>query len=325
MKFYIDMHCDTLMQAYLKKEKTIYQLPDTMADVKRLYEIDCKAQFFAIFMPPITMKKQMGALFPEDDAYIRSLLEIYRNTLREHTDIFAAVRNVSELKENAAAGKLSGILTLEDGRAVDGKAEKLEWLYEEGIRLISLTWNHENCFGAPNSADKETMSRGLTAFGREAVERMNELGMLIDVSHLSDGGFWDVAEITKSPFVASHSNCRALSPHPRNMTDAMIRELAEKGGVMGLNFSGKFLNEDIENAKSRIEHMIRHLKHMTNIGGINVAAIGTDFDGIKGEFEIGNCSEMQRLFDALQKAGFHESQIEQIAYKNIERVLEDVL
>lgn len=109
---------------------------------------------------------------------------------------------------------MSAVLTMEDGRMVNGEMEKLEYLYEEGVRAISLTWNGANCFGFPNSREKEIMEAGLTSFGKEALERMNELGILIDVSHLSDGGFYDVARISKKPFAATHSNCRALTPIP---------------------------------------------------------------------------------------------------------------
>ena len=155
--------------------------------------------------------------------------------------------------------------------------------------------------------------------------RMNELGVAVDVSHLSDGGFWDVVKLSKRPFVASHSNCRALSPHSRNMTDEMICALAEKGGVMGLNFAGPFLNADGKGRESTLERMILHLKHMIKVGGIEIAAIGTDFDGTDGIFDIPDCSKMQLLFETMEKHGFTGEQIEKIAYKNVKRVMRDMI
>lgn len=321
---YIDMHCDTLMRAYMNKEKSIWQLPDLMLDIARLKEGGNRAQFFAIFMLPESMKKDLGDAYPKDMDYIKALMEIYHKSIKEHPQVIAEVKTVSDYVRTAKEGKISGILSLEDGRAVDGKFENLEWLYREGIRMIALTWNYENCFGYPNATDAATMQKGLKPFGKEAIACMNDLGIIIDVSHLNDGGFWDIVKLSKQPFVASHSNCRVLSPHQRNLTDEMIRALADKGGVMGLNFYGPFLNADIREQKSGIPQMMQHLKHMVNVGGIDVAAIGTDFDGMQGDFDIPDCSKMRLLFDAMAKEGFTAGQIEKIAYKNVERVMKDI-
>lgn len=322
---YIDMHCDTLMRAFVNKEKNLSELPQLMLDVKRLRKGGAVAQFFAIFMLPESMREELQGAFPEDVAYIKALLQIHERTMKEQEKVIAGARSFEEYKQNQRLGKISSILSLEDGRAVNGKAENLRWLYEEGIRMIALTWNYENCFGFPNSTDAQIMQKGLKPFGKEAVEIMNDLGMLIDVSHLNDGGFWDIVQLTKKPFVASHSNCRSLAPHPRNLTDEMIRALGNKGGVMGLNFCGPFLNEDACGRESRILQMIKHLKHMIDVGGSDIAAIGTDFDGTFGEFDIPDCSKMQLLFEGMEKAGFTYEQIEKIAYKNVERVLKETL
>ena len=148
--------------------------------------------------------------------------------------------NAEELKQNQDAGKISAFLTIENGSLIDGKMDKIREIYDLGVRLVTLTWNDDNCLGHCHSQKPEEMSRGLTGFGKEAVRYMQELGILVDVSHLSDGGFRDVAEASRRsgvPFVASHSNCRALAPATRNLTDAMIRELAECGGSpYGMNW-----------------------------------------------------------------------------------------
>lgn len=311
---YIDFHCDTLMRAWELQASDISVLPDAMVDLARLEKSGCMAQFFSIFMMPQPVEPDS-----DDDGYIDHLLRIFRNSLGGK---LALARNMQEYQANRAAGKISGFLTLEDGRAVDGSMEKLERFYERGIRLITLTWNYVNCFGSPNSFDPMVMAQGLSPFGKDAVRRMQELGMLVDVSHLSDGGFWDVADLARVPFVASHSNCRALNPHARSMTDEMIRTLADRGGIMGINFSPLFLREDIHDPGSRIEDMVRHLRHMVQVGGIECAAVGSDLDGIEGELEIGSVDKMQLLFRAMEQAGFHEREIEQIAWKNAERVLE---
>lgn len=322
---YIDMHCDTLMMAWMKKQTDIYDQPDMMVDIKRLLQGCCKAQFFAIFMPSPGMKERMGLTQMDDDDYINHLSTIFRTTLEKHPESVAQAVSLADIRENAGAGKVSAVLTMEDGRSVDGKMEKLERYYGIGVRVLGLTWNQANCFGSPNSPDAAVMQQGLTAFGKDAVVRMNELGMGIDVSHLSDGGFWDVAKLTKKPFFATHSNCRSLNPHPRSMTDEMIRALADKGGIMGVNFCPAFLVQDTENNRATCDMLTAQLRHMIRIGGEDCAAIGTDFDGMGGELEIGSADRMPLLFEALDKAGFTANEIEKIAFRNAERVLQEVL
>lgn len=316
---YLDMHCDTLMAAWRRGAKTLYELDGTHADIVRLKRGGCKAQFFAIFLPSLDWANRDGT-YPGDDAYIAALHEIFQATVREHADTVAQAVNPRELEENAAAGKLSAVLTMEDGRAVQGSMARLDAFYNMGVRALSLTWNHENCFGFPNAPQREAMARGLKPFGKEAVAHMNELGMLVDVSHLSDGGFWDVVEVSRKPFVATHSNCRALNPHPRSMTDEMIRALADRGGCMGVNFCPAFLTQDTEQKESRIAMLTAQLRHMVQKGGIECAAIGTDFDGIDGALEIDSAEKMPLLFTALEQCGFTGSEIEKIACKNGERV-----
>ena len=321
---YIDMHCDTLMTAWRKKWPEVYDRPEMMVDIKRLVQGGCRAQFFAIFLPSPMMKERMGLAQMDDDDYIDQLYLIFRTTLEQHGDAVAQAGNLAQVRENASAGKLSAILTMEDGRSVDGKMEKLERYYNMGVRVIGLTWNQENCFGAPNSRDAAIMAKGLTDFGKDAIARMNELGMGVDVSHLSDGGFWDVARLTKKPFFATHSNCRSLNPHPRSMTDEMIRALADKGGVMGVNFCPSFLVQDTENNRATCDMLTAQLRHMIRVGGEDCAAIGTDFDGMNGELEIASADQMPKLFTALDRAGFTSREIEKIAFMNAERVMAEV-
>lgn len=202
---------------------------------------------------------------------------------------------------------------------------RLEWLYGLGVRVLGLTWNYANCFGAPNSQDPAVMSAGLTPFGRDAVVRMQELGMLVDVSHLSDGGFRDVAALARRPFVATHSNCRAFSPHPRNLTDEMIRALADRGGVMGLNFCPEFLTPAAAGRESRVEDLVAMARHEKRVGGIEVVAIGSDFDGIDGDLEIPDAARMPLLADGLSRGGFTDDEIDKILCGNVLRVIRDAI
>ena len=321
---YIDFHCDTLLMLVdeEKEGQSLYSNEVASVDFKRLKKSEAMAQFFAMFlMDEETINEHFGS----DDEYINKLAKMLKDEIAENNDIMSMAYNAEDLLKNYASGKVSTFLTIEDGRSVDGKLEKLDEYYDLGVRLITLTWNYENCFGYPNSKDPEIMNKGLKNFGKEAIEYMNHIGMIIDVSHLSDGGFYDVAKISKKPFVASHSNARALSPHQRNMTDDMIKILAEKGGVMGLNFAPHFLNEDISLEDSKIELMVKHLNHIKNIGGEDVIALGSDFDGISGNLEIDSSDKMYLLFDALKDSGWSERLIEKLAYKNALRIIKDTL
>ncbi len=319
MKGYLDMHCDTLAKAFRLKHSDIWTVSEYMLDIERMKKSEMVGQFFAIFFPPKTDD------MPEDDIYFEKAREILFHTIENHSESIGFARNYQDFIDNQKNGKMSAFLTMEDGRAVQGSMERLEYFYQQGVRLISLTWNYENCFGAPNSVHSDIMNRGLTSFGKEAIEVMNEWGILIDVSHLSDGGFEDVMKISKKPFVASHSNCRALSPHPRNLTDDMIRKLAEKGGVAGVNFAPEFLDSDIKAKKSTIQNLTAHIKHFIEIGGVECVGLGTDFDGITGEFEIGEPEKMELLFEQLHREGISETVIEKIAYKNVLRVIKDIM
>lgn len=322
---YIDFHCDTLMQVFLAGKKEIGKSDKTMVDLSYLKDGSCMAQFFAIFMPPMSYRAKLGDRLPGDEEYIQLLTEILLHTVEQYPEKIAIAKNGKDLRENDFHKKISAFLTLEDGRPINGKIENLERYFEMGIRLISLTWNEENCFGFPNSDDPMIMNQGLKKFGKEAVIRMQELGMIVDVSHLSDGGFWDVVSLCKLPFVASHSNSRSVCPHRRNLTDDMIHAIGEKGGIIGLNFGPEFLVNSGENKKSCIQDMIRHINHIRKYGGEDCISLGTDFDGISGEFEIEHPDKMYLLFEELHKNHFSDNLIEKIAYKNAERVIRDIM
>lgn len=261
----------------------------------------------------------------EDDDYILLLSQHLKEYIQAREDEIALVLNYNDIIENMQAGKMSAILTLEDGRSIDYQFEKLQYYYDLGIRLVGLTWNHPNCLGFPNSTEPLIMEKGLTDFGKECIPLMNDLGMVIDVSHLSDGGFYDVAEISQRPFVASHSNARAITPHPRNLTDEMIKIIADQGGVIGLNFAPQFLQDEQGVEDSRVKDMVRHLEHIKDIGGCDVLALGTDFDGVEGQFEIKQPTDMSILFEALEQAGWSMDLIEKFAYQNVLATLREIM
>jgi membrane dipeptidase len=324
----VDMHCDTLMIAFLKHglESDMYRIPNAMVDLERLQKGNVLAQFFAIFMVPQNNFEKYYNMPPlTEKEYIMGCHRVFENNIKKHSDIVGQAKSVEDIIANEKAGKISAVLTMEDGVAVHGEMERLKWFYDLGVRALSLTWNYKNCFGSPNSDNPNVMNEGLTDFGKEAVEYMQEIGMLVDVSHLSDGGFYDVSKICKKPFVATHSNCRSICSHRRNMTDDMIRILAEKGGVAGINFAPEFLSDNQIDSKSTIEQIINMIKHMKNIGGIDVVAIGSDFDGISGDLEISSSEDYPILIQALEKEHFTTDEIERITHKNVIRVMKDCM
>lgn len=314
---YWDLHCDTLTEAFRQKAKDFFQLHTTMVTPKKLEQGDAMGQVFAIFMPDLERQPEDSEFLPDID-YITRLAHIFQQSVQNPEGPFHMVCGGGDVLQCQSNGKIAALLALEDGRVVQGQLERLTWLYQLGIRLITLTWNHKNCFGAPNSQNPTEMNTGLTSFGTDAVRFMEELGLLVDVSHLSDGGFWDVVRVSRKPFLASHSNCRALCPHPRNLTDAMIRAVADHGGVIGITLEPKFLTDPPE---STLEGVVRHVQHAVRVGGRDCVALGSDFDGVSGALELSDASQMPRLFDALRNAGFSCDLCEAIAFRNAVRVL----
>ena len=225
-------------------------------------------------------------------------------------------------------GTLKAILTTEEGASIEGRLERLETLKEWGVLIFGLVWNFENELCYPNSRDKEIMRHGLKDTGFDAIAECERLGIAIDVSHLNDGGFWDVVKASRKPFMATHSNARAITDVPRNLTDEMIHALADKGGVMGLNLCPAFLSDipegtKEEDAESRIEDMVRHVEHIYKVGGEDVLAIGSDFDGIYGKLEIPSPDRFHLLFEALERRGMSLSVIDKMKEKNALRVLHE--
>lgn len=200
--------------------------------------------------------------------------------------------------------------------------------------MITLTWNYPNGIGFPNMTSGEGFARlksindqdGLTEFGIAYVQEMERLGMIIDVSHLGDAGFYDVLKYTTKPFVASHSNARTICNVARNLTDDMIKALAKRGGVMGINFCGDFLKPSTTgHVRSCVEDMVKHILYIKDLVGIDYVGLGTDFDGIDQNLEIQDASMMNLLAEALQKAGLSKAEIEKVFYGNVLRVYRQIL
>jgi membrane dipeptidase len=310
----LDLHCDTASE--ILDGRTLYDNKG-MLSIKKMQKGGVGCQFFAMYIKMTDFPSLSGAY-----EHLHKIYSNFMKELKENTDHLALARNAGEIEALNKEGKIAAVLTLEEGGVLDNKLERLDELYEMGLRLITVSWNYENCIGFPHSSENEAMNRGLKPFGMEVVKRMQELGMIIDVSHLSDGGFWDVVKLSKKPFVASHSNARSLCGHTRNLTDEMIKALADSGGVIGINFVCKFLSTGEEGT---IKQMVDHIKHIHKLGGIDVLALGSDFDGTIKPSELGDCSNFPLLTDAIAKAGYSEDEIEKICWNNAMRVIKQVL
>ena len=238
----IDLHCDTVSKLSRPWNKGTLLENTYSVDVRRLEQSDALVQCFSTFFfsgwIPQPFRWELASRIAEQR------INIYEKNVECCKGRLIPIHSFDDIRFCMKEGRVGGLLTLEDGLPIGSSLDKLQHFYERGIRLITLTWNHENPIGYPNSNEPDCMEKGLKAFGFEVIEEMNRLGMLVDVSHLSDRGFWDVAESSRKPFIASHSNAREVTAHPRNLTDEMIRTISLKGGVIGLNFCPRFLGTD---------------------------------------------------------------------------------
>ena len=318
----VDMHCDTIGELWKaeKAGKPISLRSNSLhIDLEKMQKGDYLLQNFAMF---VFLGREKDPL-----VNVLEMIDVYNRAMAENADLIAPVLKYEDIEKNRTAGKLSGMLTIEEGAVLKGNPYVVRSLYQLGVRMLTLTWNFENEIGYPNTIVKAkdydpSRHYGLKPEGIEIVREMNRVGMIVDVSHLGDNGFWDVVKYCDGPFVASHSNARAVCNHTRNMTDDMIRALADKGGVMGLNFCGDFLNP---NGKSRVEDMVRHAKHIIDVGGSDILGLGTDYDGIDGDLELDHCDKMQLLAQEMDRQGFGTQQIEKIFHGNVLRLYREVL
>lgn len=330
----IDMHCDTISELLKHKRsgENYGGLRKNLGhiDLEKLKKSDYLVQNFAMYV----------CLRDVDDPWdeVEAMMDLYDEEVNNNQDVASKILTFGDIRAAKEAGKVGCMMTVEEGGVCKGEMSKLDELYRRGVRMLTLTWNFSNGIGFPNftlSKDKSVKpdftipntKDGLTEFGKEFVEHMEELGMIVDVSHLSDAGFYDVVDITKKPFVASHSNARAVASNVRNLTDDMIRKLADHGGITGINFCKDFLDDLKREDKNHgsIDAMIRHIRHLVNVGGIDCVGLGTDFDGIGTNPHIPNAGEMPRLVDALHKNGFTSDEIDRILFQNALRVYREIL
>ncbi len=310
----IDLHCDTLIEGWRKQEESIVDGPFSI-NLDLLKKNDSLAQFFAIYLSRQETSDDFYGLYKKIYTY-------YERMIKENPDRIRPAYSAADIRKNREDGILSSVLTIEDGVFLEGKIERVQEVYDMGVRLITLLWNFENSVGYPNSDDPAVHNKGLKPFGIEVVERMNELGMIIDTSHLSEGGFYDVAKYSKKPFMASHSCARALCNHRRNLTDDQLKTIGNTGSVVGVNFERSFLKEGSEHAT--MDQIISHLLYMKDKAGIESIGFGSDFDGIEDNGELVNYGGFTKLLNKMENH-FSDDEIDKICNLNAMRVIEEVL
>lgn len=282
-------------------------------DLARLAAGGVTVQVFSLFVPP-------AVATPYNALRALAILDALWAEIALAPDAYVWVRRASDIDEAFARRRLGVVVSLEGCEVLAGQLSMLRTFYRLGVRAAALTWNVRN-----ELADgvAEPRGAGLTEFGREVVREMNRLGMVVDVSHLSEAGFWEVLEVSAHPVIASHSNARALCDHARNLTDDQIRALARKGGVMGINFFPGFLRRD---GPARLEDVARHIDHVVELAGPDHVGLGSDFDGISTVPEgLEDPSRLADLTELLARRGYDDATIRKILGENFVRVFRTVL
>lgn len=304
-----DLHCDTLWQCYKEGIPSIRK--NTLhIDLERGNRYSPWMQCFAAWMPDENRGKAAQDVFEK-------MSRIYEKFLLENADRMYPVYAGADIEAAASEGKCASIFAVEGGSAAGGTLAGIRWLYEKGVRMMTLTWNKANEIGG--GADEPG---SLTPFGKEAVREMERLGMVIDVSHASDPLFWSVAENTEKPFVATHSDSRAVCPHRRNLTDEEFLEICRRGGLVGLNFTREFLSEEGDRAVP--EDILQHAEHFLALGGENVLAMGSDFDGTVVPDGITGIESMEEIAEMFLRHNYSEKLVSKIFYENAHKFFQSL-
>lgn len=311
----IDFHTDTIYRLVMSQSDETLLKNSFSVDIERMLSAGVRAVCLALFTPN---ENDLGfsrwSLFEK-------LHERFVFELANASAYITQATKAGDIEKN----RLSAVLTVEDIGPLDGDVGKLSLLKSWGVRIASLIWNNENAYAYPNSRDGSVMSRGLKKKGLEAVEALSSMDIIIDVSHLNDGGFYDVFS-SGVKMVATHSNSRALCNHPRNITDDMARKIADRGGIIGLNVCPLFLRDypwrsTEESLLSSVSDMVRHVMYFYKIAGEDVLAIGSDLDGTGGVLEIASPLDYEKLREPLKKAGLTDRQLDKFYFLNGLRVL----
>ena len=302
-----DLHCDTIGECYKNKLSLRHSGLHVSLDKEKNFE--SYTQVFAVWIPDELRGKSATN-------YFNNVCDYYYKELELNKDLIV---NFNDAKKDDK--RVKAILAIEGGAALAGDIENLYKAYEKGVRILTLTWNAENEIASGAFCE----NGGLTSFGKTVIKKMEKIKMVIDVSHLNRKSFFDVAENTTLPFIASHSNPDIVETNAgrkRNLADEQIEIIKERNGLIGLNFYKEFL--DVDN-KTGVDALKVHLDYLLNKGCENIIALGSDFDGCAITDEIIGLESMNEVYDALLKDGYSRNLIDDLFYNNAERFFEKMM
>ena len=298
-----DLHCDTIEE--LKKRGEDYLNCTTQFSLRDRDKFQKAVQVMAVFVPD-DIRGQEAVQFVLD--YHQYMDDQVRKTGGQAE----LVEKITDLDRILDEGKWAFIRSIESGAALNGDLDNINRFADLNFKMLGLVWNGANELGSGPNNDT-----GLTAFGKEAIKRMEQVGMIVDCSHLNDAGFEDLLNIAERPFVASHSNVRACCSHPRNLTDAQFKEIVRRGGLCGLNLFSRFIDDDDNGSK---DYLLRHIYHMLELGGEDVIAWGGDMDGeITCDPGLSTPYGVGRFADYLAEHGIGEAAVQKIFFDNAYR------
>lgn len=299
----VDLHSDAMLDVAAGKRDLGQRGPTGHVDIPRLREGGVDVQVLALYVHP----RYAGRGFRR----VTELLDAFDGLVRAQRSL-ALATTVETIEEVVRAGRIAAVLAVENGSALDGDPANLDRLHARGVRMLSLTWNQSNDLA---DGALEDARGGLTPLGRRVLRRMQELGMVVDVSHLSERAFWEVLEATTGPVVATHSNAAALTPHRRNLTDAQLQALARRGGVVGVNFYPVFTGGPT------MERVMAHVDHLVRVMGASHVALGSDFDGFTQTVAgLEDASKFPGLTAGLLARGYGPADVRKILGENALRV-----
>jgi len=281
--------------------------------------------FMSIYVPP---KYEAGGA----RKYADGLIDLVESFVTKWPSKFALARSPAEARANATRGSISLAMGMENGSPLEHRLENVAHFQQRGVRYITLAHSKDNHV-ADSSYEGKNTNHGLSAFGKDVVREMNRVGIMVDVSHISDAAFWQVIEISKAPVIASHSSCRHFTPGwQRNMSDEMIVALAKNGGVIQINFGSQFLDGSIQKQRfgpkryATLEQVFEHIDHVVKLTGIDHVGLGSDFDGVGDTLPAGlkDVSGYPNLIRVLLDRGYTEAMIEKICSGNVLRVWQAV-
>ncbi|MEJ2040915.1 MAG: dipeptidase [Desulfosarcinaceae bacterium] len=341
--FVIDGHLDSLQALYLPDENPRSLLEESGKghfDLPRAFRGNFAGGMFAVFVPSAPKGGAIRMAFPgRDDPVLMPVKEDYaRKVAQEAITCLQGLAeasngrlqlagSVEDVNKNMKKGAISAVLHFEGAEPIASDLSNLEAFYEAGLRSVGPVWSRPNAFGYgvdfrfPGTPDT---GPGLTAAGKELVRACNRLGIIIDLSHLNEKGFWDVQRLSRAPLVATHSCMHALTPVTRNLTDRQLDAIRDSNGVVGINFCTGFVRDDARlDPQTPLEAVVRHIDYAVDRMGVEHVAIGSDFDGATIPKAIGDVAGLPRLIQALFAAGLDEGSVRKIAYKNWLRIFAD--